>query len=237
MKSSEQDVAAIFDLDGTLYDGILYQGLFRHHREQNFNVGKVFGFMLCHMPIWLLSLARLLPKELLYRMHGANLAWVMGGVSLERADDIWDWIIEQTIIPMWRPEMMALIEDHREKGHRLILLSGSFQPLLDKIVEELDFERAIATPLKVRNGRYTGWIESPPAIGKGKLQRLTQFLETEGRDIDLGQSYHYADSIVDVPAMEIVGNPVAVYPLEDLARVAAERGWHVIGEPKKSTPV
>ena len=77
MKSSEQDVAAIFDFDGTLYDGILYQGLFRHHREHNFNVGKVYCFMLCHMPIWLLSLAKLFPKELLYRMHGANLAWVL----------------------------------------------------------------------------------------------------------------------------------------------------------------
>ncbi len=231
MKSSEQDVAAIFDFDGTLYDGILYQGLFRHHREHNFNVGKVYCFMLCHMPIWLLSLAKLFPKELLYRMHGANLAWVLGGVSLERADEIWEWIIEQTIIPKLRPEMMALIEDHREKRHRLILLSGSFQPLLDKIVERLNCERAIATPLKVRNGRYTGWIEKPPAIGTGKLQRLNQFLNAEGRDIDLQRSYHYADSIVDVPAMEIVGNPVAVYPLEDLAEVAAERGWPVIGEP------
>jgi HAD superfamily hydrolase (TIGR01490 family) len=231
MKISAPDIAAIFDFDGTLYDGILYQGLFRHHREHNFNVGKVFVFMLCHMPIWLLSLARLFPKEPLYRMHGANLAWVLGGVTLERADAIWEWVIEQTIIPNLRPEMMDLIEDHRNRGHRLILLSGSFQPLLDKIVERLNCERAIATPLRVRRGRYSGWIENPPAIGKGKLQRLTQFLETEGQDIDLGQSYHYADSIVDVPAMEVVGNPVAVYPLEDLARVAAERGWPVIGEP------
>ncbi len=229
MDPQAQHIAAIFDLDGTLYDGILYQGLMRHHREHHFKEGMVLGFMLFHLPIWLLSEVKLFPRELFYRMHGGNLAWVLGGVSLERADVIWEWIIETTVMPKLRREMMTAIEEHRNKGHRLILLSGSFQPLLDKLVERLGFEAAIATPLKVKAGRYTGWIERPSAIGMGKLQRLQEFLSGAGKGIDLEQSYHYADSITDLPSLEVIGNPIAVYPDGDLASVAAERGWPVIG--------
>jgi HAD superfamily hydrolase (TIGR01490 family) len=229
MKAPARQIAAVFDFDGTLYDGILYQGLFRHHREHGFKVGSVIGFMLFHLPFWLLSEVKLFPRELLYRMHGGNLAWVLGGVSVERADAIWEWVIETTILPKLRQEMRDAIKEHRERGHRLIILSGSFQPLLDMIVERLGFEKAIATPLRVKAGRYTGRIDPPPSIGRGKLQRLMEYLGQEGEAIDLDRSYHYADSITDVPAMEIFGNPVAVYPENDLARVAAERGWRVIG--------
>jgi HAD superfamily hydrolase (TIGR01490 family) len=229
MNSSQQHIAAFFDLDGTLYDGILYQGVFRHHREHGLKRGAMIGFMAFHLPFWLLTEARLFPRELFYRMHGANLAWLLGGISLERAEAMWEWIIETTIMPSLRPEMMAAIERHRKEKHRLILLSGSFVPLLERLVARLGFEGAIATPLQIRNGRYLGRIERPTAIGRGKLKRLRDFLRGDGKDIDLDRSYYYADSIADVPCMEVVGNPIAVYPEKGLAGVASDSGWEVIG--------
>jgi hypothetical protein len=45
--------------------------------------------------------------------------------------------------------------------------------------------------------------------------------------IDLANSYAYSDSITDLPMLELVGNPVAVNPDRDLARVAREREWEV----------
>jgi HAD superfamily hydrolase (TIGR01490 family) len=229
MNSSMNRVAAFFDLDGTIYNGILYQGVFRHHREHGIKAGTMLAFMLIHLPLWLLSRIRLFPLELLYRMHGANLAWLFGGISVAEAEAIWEWVIETTILPNLRPEMVKAVAEHRENGHRLILLSGSFQPLLDKIVDRLDFNDAVATPLRIRKGRYTGWIERPVSIGRGKLTRMKDYLRDEASGIDLAQSYYYADSIADVACLEIVGNPVAVYPEESLATIAKERGWAVIG--------
>jgi len=229
MKEPEQSVAAFFDLDGTIYDGILYQGVFRHHRERGIKAGTMMAFMLFHLPLWLLSKVRLFPLELLYRMHGANLAWLFGGISVADAESIWEWIIETMIVPNLRAEMVEAVAEHRQSGHRLILLSGSFQPILDRIAERLGFEGAIATPLKTRKGKYTGWIEPPVAIGRGKLKRMSEFLRNGGKGIDLVRSYFYADSIADIACLEIVGNPVVVYPEPSLAVVARERGWAVIG--------
>ena len=91
---------------------------------------------------------------------------------------MWEWVIENEITPHLRPEMLAIIEEHKGKGHRIILISGSFAPLLDKLVIRLGVETAIATPLEAKDGRYTGRIVPPLNIGKGKVERLRDFLNT-----------------------------------------------------------
>jgi len=116
--------------------------------------------------------------------------------------------------------MLAAIKDHLHKGHRIILVSGSFTPILDKVVAYLDIERAIATPLAVKKGKYTGRIIPPLNMGQGKADRLDHFLKGPGKEIDLTRSFFYTDSIMDLPVMNMVGNPVAVYPDELLAEKA-----------------
>jgi phosphoserine phosphatase len=48
-------------------------------------------------------------------------------------------------------------------------------------------------------------------------------------------SYAYADSILDLPMLEKVGNPVAVYPDEGLRSHAAASGWEIF-EQRPQTP-
>ncbi len=107
--------------------------------------------------------------------------------------------------------------------------SGSFTPILDKVVAYLGIEGAIATPLAVKNGRYTGKIVPPLNIGNGKVERLNQFLAGPGKEIDLKKSYFYTDSVMDLPVMKLFGNPVAVYPDEFLAETAKSKDWQIIG--------
>jgi phosphoserine phosphatase len=67
-------------------------------------------------------------------------------------------------------------------------------------------------------------------VGRGKIERLEQFLDGPGRGIDLTASYFYTDSIVDAPVLEMFGHPVIVYPDPELASLAAVRGWPVTGD-------
>jgi HAD superfamily hydrolase (TIGR01490 family) len=222
-------VAAFIDLDGTLYDGYLWQALFRHHKQFCFKRAALYTFIAFHLPLWLLYRGGLLSKGFFYRTHAANLAWLVRGASVERADTIWKWVIDNEILPRLRPEMQVAIEDHQNQGHRVILMSGSFAPLLDELAIRLGVERAIATPLAVKNGHYTGKVIPPLNIGQGKVERLKQFLAGSGKEIDLATSYFYTDAIVDAPALKMFGYPVAVYPDPELTSLATARGWPVIG--------
>lgn len=230
MIARKNNIAAFIDLDGTLCDIFLWQALFRHHQQLCFKRAAMVAFIAFHMPLWLLYEAHLLPQGFFYRLHATNLAWLVGGVSVERAERIWEWVLENEIIPHLRPEMLAVIEDHQSQGHRVILISGSFTPLLDELAVRLGVERAIATPLAIKSGRYTGKIIPPLNVGRGKFERLERFLDGPGKEIDLTASYFYTDSIVDAPVLGMFGHPVAVYPDPELTDLAAARGWSVIGD-------
>ena len=93
------------------------------------------------------------------------------------------WITDEYSVPLLRSDIVALLRDHRERGDQVVLLSGTFEPLLQLI------------------GARVGAL-----------------------------SVAYADSIYDLPVLEMVGRPVAVYPDEELAAVALERGWTVVPE-------
>ena len=229
----DSNIAAFIDMDFTLYSKYLYQGVFAHHKKNRFKLPSYFLFVIYHFLLWLLMRGGLVTRNFLYDQHAINLAWLFRGVSVERADVIWDWILENEIVPYFRSEMLAAIKDHKQKGHRIILSSGSFTPVLRKVVSYLDVEGAISTPLAVRNGKYTGRIIPPLNIGLGKVERLNQFLIGPGKEIDLTRSYFYSDSIMDLPVMELFGNPVAVYPDESLAETAKALNWKIIGSIHK----
>jgi phosphoserine phosphatase len=109
----------------------------------------------------------------------------------------------------------------------VILLSGTLSPLLEVIGSRFGFEETVGTPLILREGRYTGRSEPPACQGTNKVLRLEKHLG-DTSIIDWDQSWSYADSNIDIPVLERVGNPVAVYPDEKLEAHAREKGWEII---------
>ena len=69
----------------------------------------------------------------------------------------------------------------------------------------------------------------PIVIGAQKGVAAKAKLAQLGYDVDYANSFAYADSITDMGLFDIVGNPHPVYPDAELARVAKEKGWPVMG--------
>ncbi len=224
-----QSIAAFFDLDGTLFNGYVWRALKRHHQAHRFKLPTLYGYLLSHIALWPLRNARLISEEFFYRAWGENMAWLVRGVRVERARTIWEWVADRQILPNLRPEMQEAFAHHRARGHRVVLLSGTFQPLLEVVVARVGADGAVGTPLAVGDGRYLGRIVPPLGVGRGKAARLREYLSGPGKGIDLAASFLYTDSFTDAPVLEMVGHPVAVYPDARLAFLAAERGWPVIG--------
>jgi len=100
-------------------------------------------------------------------------------------------------------------------------------PLLEQIGRQLGVSETVGTPLVVRNGRYNGASQPPVCQGRHKVTRLEAHLGG-GEQGFWSQSYAYADSYTDLPLLERVGHPVAVYPDDKLAAHARIYGWEVI---------
>jgi phosphoserine phosphatase len=86
----------------------------------------------------------------------------------------------------------------------------------------------VGTQLEVIDNRYSGKIIKQFCFGINKARLLKEFISREQLNIDLSQSFAYADSVVDVPVLEMVGHPVATYPDKELSNLAQRRGWEII---------
>ncbi len=138
-------------------------------------------------------------------------------------------LVEETVASIVPPlvfaEALAIIDDHRGKGRRVVVVSSSPDEIVRPLCRYLAIDDVIATRSEIGpDGKYTGEI-SLYAYGPGKAGAIREMANDDG--IDLAASYAYSDSVTDVPMLELVGHPVAVNPDSGLREVAEERGWEI----------
>jgi alcohol-forming fatty acyl-CoA reductase len=121
------------------------------------------------------------------------------------------------------PDALACLREHKRAGHRVVLLSGALDFLLEPFKDLAD--DVLSASLAEENGAYTGELSGAPVAGEARARMLASFARKRG--VDLRRSYAYADSISDLPMLEAVGNPVAVNPDRRLAAAAKDRGWQL----------
>ncbi len=224
----EKKVAAFFDFDGTLFAGHFWQGVVKHHMSHRVKRLSTVAFLLTHIPLYYLSKLRFRDEEAFKVKWGEDLPSLFKGFSVDEAGQAFRWIVNDFVAGLLRQDTMALLKEHKDKGHMIILLSGTYQEFLDELKPAVGADFAIGTRLEVKDGVYTGKINEPLCFGKGKASLVKEFIDREHADIDFGASYAYADSISDLPVFEMVGHPVAAYPDKRLMALAKKRGWKVL---------
>lgn len=130
------------------------------------------------------------------------------------------------IEPMLQPKAEKLLQQHRDNGDTLMVITSTNRFVVEPICKKLGIDHLIATELEQRNNRYTGKVSGVPSYKEGKVIRLNSWLAETGTDMT-GSSF-YSDSINDLPLLEIVDHPVAVDPCDQLMAVAKARGWPII---------
>ena len=127
-------------------------------------------------------------------------------------------------------DLLYFLKKHKQDGDLIFLVSGGPVGLLERIAQEIGADYAVGTRHEVINGRYTGRPVLPACQGPNKPALAKALIAEKGLEIDLEASYAYADSGGDIPLLEMVGHPIAVYPDEGLKPVAVERGWKILPE-------
>jgi HAD superfamily hydrolase (TIGR01490 family) len=159
----------------------------------------------------------------------AYLRLTLGSLKGHPLDQLNAWhrtFMDSKIIPIMLPKAAALIADHRQQGHALLIITATNRFITAPIATALGIENLIACEAEVVDGLYTGEPSGIPSYQAGKVTRLHAWLAE--RDISLAGAWFYSDSHNDLPLLELVDNPVAVDPDDTLRSRAAALGWPVI---------
>ncbi|MGB9466049.1 MAG: HAD-IB family hydrolase, partial [Candidatus Acidiferrum sp.] len=222
-------VAAFFDLDGTLMPMPSLEKRFFLMLRYRRLIGIRNYFL------WLAEAARLMPRGVNQIMHANKM--YLRGVSVDEKDS--------ARVPSFHPEAIERVAWHAERGHLIVIVSGTLEVLAERAARSLEVGlgargwtgmiRVCATRLEENDFRWTGRIVGEAMIGEAKARAIKRI--AADADLDLRRCFAYGDSSSDRRMIEAVGGPTAVNPSNDLGRIARRNDWPVLrwGEERNFT--
>jgi HAD superfamily hydrolase (TIGR01490 family) len=215
-------VAAFFDLDRTLMAGS--SGM--HFARAAYRSGMVSRARLARWGV----------EHVRFRLRGstdARTAQVLSQVK-ELLAGVPERDIERMgpdllagVLPRIYPKMLEEVRAHQDAGRATFIVSAAGNGLVEMLARVLGMDGGIGTRYEVSaDGMLTGRIVEPFVYGDGKVTAMKRFAEEH--DIDLTASWAYSDSASDLPMLRAVGNPVAVNPDAELAKLAVDEGWRIM---------
>lgn len=93
-----------------------------------------------------------------------------------------------------RDDTVGRLRAHVAAGHRVVIVSASYEEYLDPLAAELGAETVLASRLAVADGRCTGELDGPNCRGAEKVRRLEAWLASEGQNRSDVDVWAYGDS-------------------------------------------
>ncbi|MBK7212991.1 MAG: haloacid dehalogenase-like hydrolase [Bacteroidales bacterium] len=153
---------AFFDLDHTILSVNSGEALLKRGYEKGL------------VSVWKLITALLL--TLIYKLHlvdplkliGISGKW-LANASVAEIEALCNEIVENDLIPKIRPEMIREIQQHRENGAELVMLSSALSTICNPLAKHLQLDAVLCSELEVENQYYTGLPKGDSASGKRSL--------------------------------------------------------------------
>ena len=220
-------VAAFFDIDGTLVPPPSVEHQFRRFLRWRDGLRvRQRCRALSHFltAVW---------RDPLAATHGNKFHY--SGVCMT-AMQAWLAFLHRHPLPFYSQALDRLAW-HAQQGHRIVLVSGTIQPLAHLVAKSLRTRLAaltnapihldvLATGLEIQNGRFTGRLAGPPVCGAQKASAIEAC--AAARRLELAASFAYGNSILDAYMLARVGHPAAVNPSFVLEWLARLRGWPIL---------
>lgn len=134
--------------------------------------------------------------------------------------------MREKVEPVILAKGLALLDEHRQKGDLLMIITATNRFITGPIAERLGVDVLIAADLEVKEGRYTGKPSGVPTFKEGKVIRLQQWLKDNEQQLE--GAYFYSDSHNDIPLLKLVEHPTAVDPDDKLREFAKQQKMPVI---------
>lgn len=220
MLPARSDVVAIFDLEGTVLESNLVK------QYLTLWAGSVPRSRIAHdLGDFALSLPRYWRAE--RRDRGDFIRQFMRryrGFKVAEIRRLVQGSFGRAMLRRALPEALQRVQEHRDAGHRTILVTGTIDLMVEPFVPY--FDEVVAGRMHERGGVLTGYLADAPLVDEARAAWLSLYAARNGFDLD--HSYGYGDSHADLVWLQLVGNPSVVNPDMSLYRHAREKHWNVL---------
>lgn len=206
--------AAIFDIDGTLI---------KVSSERQF-----FKYLIAERIVTIKDILRVV-KVSLHRILNLNNLQVrknkhyLKGKNADVIVQTAKTFFNEKLSPIISTKALEEIKRLKEKGYMIILLSGTLIPFVECFKDYCKADLGIGTDLESKNGALTGEMRGTYAYNNGKADIVKELAKEY--NIDLSNSYSYANQYIDVKFMRLTGFPVAVNAGPLLRLYARKNKW------------
>lgn len=212
-------VAAFFDLDGTLVAGFTAL-VHSKHRLRSREVRAAEALRLVATAIDF-QIGRTTFDQLI-----TDSAKALRGQLESDLDAVGEKIFRASVADLLYPETRALVRAHQQRGHTVVLCSSATSMQVEPVARYLGVDHVVCNRYVIDDeGAVTGEVVAPIIWGEGKATAAQRFA-TE-HDLDLDEAWFYADGDEDVALMHMVGHPRPTNPGPHLTKVAERRGWPI----------
>ncbi len=216
---------AFFDIDGTLTSGgDVWRALVTSPEVSPLRKSWLYA---TGMPHYLVSKTGLVSQAAFRDRWVRLMAWLMTGWTPEQVQAIAGQIVEEALIPVLRPDVVAVLKQQKTQGTPVALVSTMFERIVAGLADYLDSGAGLGSVVEMRDGHCTGHIIGPTCSGARKLDFAQRYLSQHYAGVTLADCSAYADSASDIPFLAGVGHPVAVYPDATMRAAALEQGWQL----------
>ena len=207
----------VFDVDGTLLPGTSCERLFFKHLAKK----KIIG--LRNFINFALRGIALSPKGKAY-IFSANKGY-LGGFSVKYMDKIGIDFFKSHIANKISKGGTIKLNEHKNNGDRVVLLSGMPEFLLKNFAKFLEVSEYYGSVMEIDNDKFTGKTAGVFPIVRGKVDVVEKILKKY--DLDWLQVTAYADHYHDRFLLQKAGTPIAANPDEKLKAIADHNNWQI----------
>ena len=205
------NIAAFYDIDGTLYRDSLMIEHFKKLLKY-----EVIDPALWHMHVkhthrdWIERIGEY--DDYMFELANIYIE-ALKGVNMKDIEFIADQVIKlkgDVVYTYTRDRIYY----HKMHGHKVIFVSGSPEYLVEKLAKKYGIEDYIGTKYILDNeSKFTGNVV-PMWDSENKNKAISDFVEKYS--IDLENSYAYGDTNGDFSMLSKVGHPFAINPTREL---------------------
>lgn len=211
------NIAAFFDIDGTLYrEGLISEIFKKLVKYEIIDAEKWYNIVKPEYVKWdkrqgnydnyLLKMAEIY-LEAVKGLHVSQVEFIANKVISQKGDRVYTYTRD-------------MINWHKAQGHKVITISGSPIELVKSMAHRYGFDDFRGSIYTINESDiYTGEV-LPMWDSKNKKNAITEMCELY--DIDLTKSYAYGDTSGDFSMFQMVKFPVCVNPTRELLKEVIE---------------